>query len=174
MTLAPTPRTSTTALMFLLGRLERLNERLVAEICRRHHLAAGDLRVLTRLDLSGQVATSPSQLARSIVQTSGGLTATLTRLEKAGLIVRLDDPDDGRGRLVQLTPAGAEVSGTVTEQLLDRYSSAFDATDIDVEQALTTVAQLVNALERDAELEPVDLTAIRRVITSSPQEPAQT
>ncbi len=49
---------------------------------------------------------SPTALYRGLMRTSGTMTNRLTRLEQAGLIERLPDPDDGRGRLVRLTARG--------------------------------------------------------------------
>jgi DNA-binding MarR family transcriptional regulator len=41
--------------------------------------------------------------------TSSGTTKRLDRLEHAGLIKRRPDPDDRRGVLIELTPAGRKV-----------------------------------------------------------------
>lgn len=37
---------------------------------------------------------------------SGGMTSRIDRLEKAGLVERLPDPDDRRGKLIALTERG--------------------------------------------------------------------
>jgi DNA-binding MarR family transcriptional regulator len=47
--------------------------------------------------------------------TSSGTTKRLDRLEQAGLIAREPDPDDRRGTLIGLTPAGRELIDAVTE-----------------------------------------------------------
>ena len=47
----------------------------------------------------------PSDLAQAVMLTSSGTTKRLDRLETAGLIVRLPDPQDRRGLLIELTPA---------------------------------------------------------------------
>jgi len=133
-------------LVLLLARLERLNETLVSGVCRSHDLSASELRVLAMLHhraVDGRV--SPSRLADWIVQTSGGLTATLRRLEEAGYIVRGDDPADGRGRLVQITDGGREFYSTVFGELIRRYGVALRG--VDQEAALGTVRGLIAALE---------------------------
>jgi DNA-binding MarR family transcriptional regulator len=61
--------------------------------------------VLSTLRLAGR-ALSPTQLSQSIVQTTSGMTKTLRRLEKAGLVARIPDPGDGRRQLVRLTRDG--------------------------------------------------------------------
>lgn len=49
---------------------------------------------------------SPTELNVALMQTSGGVTNTLTRLEAAGLIVRERVGKDRRSVEVRLTPAG--------------------------------------------------------------------
>ena len=49
---------------------------------------------------------SPTALNVALIQTTGGITNTLTRLEKAGLITRARAKGDRRGVNVKLTAAG--------------------------------------------------------------------
>src|SRR5439155_25469058 len=49
---------------------------------------------------------SPGRLAEHAELSSGAMTNRLDRLEEAGLVRRLRDPDDRRGIQVELTPAG--------------------------------------------------------------------
>jgi DNA-binding MarR family transcriptional regulator len=48
-------------------------------------------------------------LQRSMMLSSGGTTKRLDRLEAVGLIDRRPDPNDRRGTLVALTPAGVDL-----------------------------------------------------------------
>ena len=52
---------------------------------------------------------SPSQLAKYADLSSGAMTNRLDRLEEAGLIRRLPDPDDRRAIQVELTRKGDDV-----------------------------------------------------------------
>src|SRR6266480_4820126 len=52
---------------------------------------------------------SPGRLARIMELSSGAMTNRLDRLEEAGLLRRLPDPDDRRGILVELTADGKRV-----------------------------------------------------------------
>jgi DNA-binding MarR family transcriptional regulator len=140
-----------TELALLLGRLERLNEAFVADICRRHDLSSSELRVLAMLRHGRGRPVSPTTIGRWVVQTSGGLTATLKRLERRQYIERLPDPDDGRGRLVALTDQGASSYDAALDDLRGRYESVL--ADIDTEEALPLVRELVDAFERSANLE---------------------
>lgn len=49
---------------------------------------------------------SPTELYRSLMRTSGGMTHLVDRLERAGLVERVADPEDRRGLLVGLTRKG--------------------------------------------------------------------
>jgi hypothetical protein len=51
--------------------------------------------------------------------TSGAITHTLHRLEYAGLVARLVNPDDGRSLYVALTRRGLELTDTVGPLHLD-------------------------------------------------------
>ncbi len=47
---------------------------------------------------------------------SGAMTHRIDRLEKAGLVVRRDDPDDRRGTLVRLTGKGKTLIDAATNK----------------------------------------------------------
>jgi DNA-binding MarR family transcriptional regulator len=71
----------------------------------------------------------PSELARAMSLTSGGMSIALGRLERAGLVRRLRNPDDRRSVLVEATDLtrrrGREFFGplnAIERQLLARYS----------------------------------------------------
>ncbi|MEM7268836.1 MAG: MarR family transcriptional regulator [Pseudomonadota bacterium] len=61
---------------------------------------------------------SPTQLYRAAQVTSGGMTKMMHALSDAGFIERVDNPDDGRSRLVRLTVEGAELAETIVEDLI--------------------------------------------------------
>lgn len=49
-------------------------------------------------------------VAQEQVLTTGGATRLVDRMEAAGLVERVEDPGDRRGRLVRLTPLGEETT----------------------------------------------------------------
>ncbi|MEZ5778261.1 MAG: MarR family transcriptional regulator [Paracoccaceae bacterium] len=70
-------------------------------------LQGGEFDVLAALRRSGApFALTPTQLYEATMMSSGGMTARLDRLEKAGHVVRRPNPDDRRGTLVSLTDSG--------------------------------------------------------------------
>jgi DNA-binding MarR family transcriptional regulator len=68
---------------------------------RRAYYLIGNLRYL-----GAPYRMSPGQLGESMHLSSGAMTARLDRLEEAGLIRRLPDPNDRRGTLIEPTDAG--------------------------------------------------------------------
>jgi len=136
----------TATLGLLLTRLGRLNEQFLAEHHRRHDTTSAEAAVLLLLANAPEPAISPTVIAERIVQTSGGLTATLKRLEARGWVERRPDPDDGRGRLVALTDEGRPAPAMVFTDLVDRYRLVF--ADVDDGTALAAVRDLMRGFER--------------------------
>ncbi|MFT6925708.1 MAG: DNA-binding MarR family transcriptional regulator [Psychromonas sp.] len=60
---------------------------------------------------------SATELSQSMVFSSGGLTKLLNRITAAGFIERVDNPQDKRGKLVQLTEKGNALIGKVIVEL---------------------------------------------------------
>ncbi len=85
----------------------------------------GDLDVLADLDRAGPPhQRTPSELAESLLLTTGGMTVRLSRLQRAGLIERLPNPRDGRGVLVRLTATGKELVDDALTTLLDAQAAS--------------------------------------------------
>lgn len=99
-----------TSALAVLGRLFRaasLADAALAEGLSGHHLPAGSFDILAALRRSGEpFELNPTELLRSTMLSSGGMTKRLDRMADAGLVERRDDPDDRRGVLVRLTARG--------------------------------------------------------------------
>src|SRR4051794_39773391 len=54
-----------------------------------------------------------TELRSDVLLTQPGISRLITRLEAAGLVERVDDPDDGRACLIRLTAAGAHAQREV-------------------------------------------------------------
>ncbi|MBZ5486249.1 MarR family transcriptional regulator [Halomonas aquamarina] len=96
--------------MGTLGRLKRLNHvlmRAMEKTWAHYGLNESSFDVLATLRREGApYALSPSDLMASTMVTSGTMTHRLQQLEKAGLIERVKNPDDGRGFLISLSGKG--------------------------------------------------------------------
>jgi DNA-binding MarR family transcriptional regulator len=137
----------TATLALLLGRLSRLSEAAVAEVCIDHGTTPAELRVMSFLAYREDGQASPSDIATFVVQTSGGLTATLRRLETEGLVARAADPSDGRGRLVVLTAVGFAFHAQVLAVVVEQFERTVVLVDLDAAEAV--VRSLVEAFEID-------------------------
>ena len=98
-----------TSLEDRLSRLSRLNTVAIEARAAASGMTASEAAVLGMLARVGPVL-SPTRLQVLVIQSPGGLTKTLRRLEGAGLVRRRADPDDRRSLLVELTAKGRRAS----------------------------------------------------------------
>ena len=124
---------------------------LDARAADRFGLNQSDLRCLDVLSHSGPL--SPTLLARALEMTTGGLSISLGRLERAGYITREMDRTDRRRVTVELTQKArdleAEIFGPLLGQvgsLLTSYSKAELAL---IHEFLQRVRTAVAAAARD-------------------------
>jgi DNA-binding MarR family transcriptional regulator len=101
------------AALELLGRLFRsahLADARLREGIAHHGLQPGWFDLLAALRRAGApYELNPTELMRSTMLSSGGMTKRLDRLAEAGLVERRPDPTDRRGTLVGLTKKGEAV-----------------------------------------------------------------
>ncbi|MFS8045267.1 MarR family winged helix-turn-helix transcriptional regulator [Rhizobium sp. BR 314] len=106
------PDLDTTA-MGLFGRIRNLTLHLSREMEKtfaRFDLNSANFDMLATLRRSGEPYTlSPSDLMETMMVTSGTMTNRIDQLEKAGLVARSQNPNDGRSFLISLTPKGFEL-----------------------------------------------------------------
>ncbi|MCQ2028890.1 MarR family winged helix-turn-helix transcriptional regulator [Stutzerimonas zhaodongensis] len=104
-----------------LYRLSKYLNRSVATVFRRHGLHDGEFDLLATLYRSGQSeGLTPNALRRAAVLSSGAMTNRLDRLESAGLIQRVANPQDRRSLLIRLSEKGQ----TLLLGCLDEYLAA--------------------------------------------------
>jgi DNA-binding MarR family transcriptional regulator len=100
--------------MAVIGRISRLSQLLqdeVEPVFARYGLNGGEFDVLAALRRSGKpYQLTPSELSRSLMVTSGGMTKRLRALEERRLVTRTGDPRDARSKQVTLTPEGVRVT----------------------------------------------------------------
>jgi DNA-binding MarR family transcriptional regulator len=88
-------------------KLTKYLDRAMNETLAEFNLDRGEWRLLGALRRSGPpYRRSPGHLADDLGLSSGAMTNRLDRLEEAGLVRRLPDPDDRRGLKVELTDTG--------------------------------------------------------------------
>ena len=93
-----------------LSRIGPLLARRQEEVFGRFALSRGEVGALSALRISGPpYRLSPTRLAKGMMLSSAGITSRIDRLERRRLVRRLDDPDDRRGVLIELTDDGRDV-----------------------------------------------------------------
>lgn len=101
---------SALALVGRLLRLAHLADARLSEGIAPHDLQPGWFDLLAALRRSGPpYELNPTDLMRTTLLSSGGITKRIDRLADAGLVERRPDPADGRGTRVRLTRRGRSV-----------------------------------------------------------------
>jgi hypothetical protein len=78
-------------------------------------------------------------------RTTGGMSLTLDRLEKAGLVRRLPDPDDRRRVVVEATEEGVALAKQVNAEL-HRWEDTLAADDAERDELAATLARLTDLI----------------------------
>jgi DNA-binding MarR family transcriptional regulator len=135
--------------MHVLSRVTRLSrhlDRARRQACAEHHLELWEFDVLTALRRSGPpYHLSPGQLIHETLVTSGTMTNRVDRLTARGLVTREPDPDDRRGVLVVLTPAGRQAVDAAMDGLLGRERDLLDGLAVAEQHQLAALLRAVVA-----------------------------
>ncbi len=114
--------------MEVVGRILKLSkilEKRASKALSVYDIHYTDLDVLATVRRSGKpYELTPSQLMKSVLITSGAMTALLNRLTKLELIYRSPDPKDGRIKLVGLTKNGFKL---IDKAIENRFIEASDS-----------------------------------------------
>ena len=134
-------------LPLLLTRLSRLNAVALEDRVAEAGITSSEGVVLMTLEVSGEPL-NPSRLQGLVIQSPGGLTKTLRRLEDAGYVRRVTDPDDRRALLVERTAKGRRATERVEAIVDDHYRELFSDLDADDHRELARmVRRILDRLE---------------------------
>jgi DNA-binding MarR family transcriptional regulator len=141
--------------MEVLSRVTRLGHHLDGarrQAFAEHGLESWEFDVLAALRRAGRpYELSPGRLLRETLVTSGTMTNRVDRLAARGLVERFPDPNDRRGVLVRLTPAGRTTVDGALEGLLAREQALLAGLDAAQQRML---ARLLRALVSPFEGDP--------------------
>jgi DNA-binding MarR family transcriptional regulator len=115
----------------------RLSRRLQAQR-QEHGVSATGIALLSRLYRGGPA--SPKALADAESAAPQTLTRVFAALEEQGLVSRRPDPDDGRGAILELTPAGRAVLRAHADVHVAWLSEAMQSELTAAEQEILRVA----------------------------------
>lgn len=100
---------------YLVNAAARLFTRLADRRLNPLGVAAGQIPVFIALAIDGPA--SQKSLAQAAAVEQPTMAATLSRMERDGLIARKPDPADGRSTLVSLTPQTAQRSEAIIQAI---------------------------------------------------------
>jgi DNA-binding MarR family transcriptional regulator len=117
--------------------LSKILEQRLEEVFKKHGLASWSFDVLVALRRVGPpYRQNPTELFNSLLLSSGAMTNRIDRLEEAGLVKRVPDPEDRRGVLVELTPKGIALIDEVMPEHLENEQKALDGLSASERKAL--------------------------------------
>ena len=113
-----------------LKKIARFVNRAQQETLDAFGLSHGEWKVLMHLRYAGPpYRGKPGKLAKRLDLSSGAMTNRLDNMEARALIRRLDDPDDRRGVLVELTDEGRQLWDAAVAAQAEKESTVAGALD---------------------------------------------
>jgi DNA-binding MarR family transcriptional regulator len=118
-------------------------------------ISFGEYLVLAALRRAGPpYRMNPTSLFNAVLLSSGAMTNRLDRLEEMGLVERLPDPSDRRGRLVALTDRGRELVDAAVVEHLDNEQRLLAALDAGEREQLAALLRKLLVSPAFKELDP--------------------
>ncbi|WP_233353419.1 MarR family winged helix-turn-helix transcriptional regulator [Photobacterium chitinilyticum] len=106
-------------------RIHDYHQQDLITILDKYDLQRADFGVLAALRRQGKACClTPTELYRSMLFSSGGLTKVLSRITTLGLIERIDNPEDKRSKLVKLTERGKVLIDEIIQKLHNHEQEA--------------------------------------------------
>lgn len=129
--------------MGVIGRLSRLAQhidRALQSEFAKLGVTPGEFDVLATLRRTGApYQLNPSELYQTLMLSSGAMTNRLDRLERAGYVIRLPDPQDRRGTLVQLTDSGMQFINHAVEAHLRNEQRLVSMLSVEERKELSSI-----------------------------------
>ena len=132
-------------------KLERHIDATMRETLDDFELSYGEYKLVMHLRYGGPpYRGKPGKLAKWLGLSTGAMTNRLDNMERRGLIRRLDDPDDRRGVIIELTTDGKDLWDRAVGVQAEKESIVANALDAQERRQLNDLLRrLMNAFERD-------------------------
>ncbi|TCS36128.1 MarR family winged helix-turn-helix transcriptional regulator [Reinekea marinisedimentorum] len=129
-----------------------LHEQFSEDLMQRlepHGVQFSDWGALTTLYHSGEpYCQTPTEICHGMLFTSGAISKILVRLERLGMVERVENPEDQRSKLAKLTAKGLNCVRTVQSQLKDIEHQQLKGLN---KEELNTLEQLLTKLHNNWE-----------------------
>ncbi|HET9287732.1 MAG TPA: MarR family winged helix-turn-helix transcriptional regulator [Gaiella sp.] len=131
-------------------KLERYVDATMRETLDAFELSYGEYKLMMYLRYGGPpYRGKPGKLAKHLGLSTGAMTNRLDNMERRGLVRRLDDPDDRRGVIVELTDDGKALWDRAVTSQAEKESIVATALDEAERHELNELLRrLMNAFER--------------------------
>ncbi|WP_028864836.1 MarR family winged helix-turn-helix transcriptional regulator [Psychromonas aquimarina] len=140
----PECASSTSPALLRLLRVSDIFQNSAQKHVENYNLQRADFGVLCTLRRSpAPHCLSPTALYQSMLFSSGGLTKVLGRLSRIDLIERLDNPEDKRSKLVQLTTQGKTLVERMLPELHLHEQRILEVLNKDEQQQLNSLLERI-------------------------------
>ena len=138
-------------LFFRLYQASNISLRRVAKILDEFNMSAQQLSILGSLSRPGfQGGMTVSEMVNYLLVSRQSLNGVLNRMEEAGYVRRLVNPDDQRSRRVVLSPLGREVFAKMRPRLLEFYrESLAELSEQEQEDGVRSLDYIIAHMTRD-------------------------
>lgn len=110
-------------LILTISDIQRLVSRMMIREVLKENLTLKQSAVLQLLANRGPV--QMNQISRELLTTSANITSLIDRLEKKGLVQRVEDEKDRRKTMIRLTPDGKKLFETAAARYREKIQESF-------------------------------------------------
>ncbi len=129
-----------TAMLHILQSSAAIREQIFAVLEQKHQLSEGKLSVMMVL-YEHKEGVTPSLLADNAGVSRATISVMLHRLLRDGLIKSDDDHEDGRGKIITLSPSGRHFLDEILPEHFLRISQVMDRLDPEEQEQLIVLLQ---------------------------------
>jgi len=147
----PPLKSATLRIFSRIAALGKLQEVLHSKILKPYTVSYAEYVILRHLRSVGEpYQRSASELSRTIMQQSSGVTKTVDRLERAGYVKRVPSPTDRRSVLIKLTRSGLKAANELGDAVLNAQAERLGSiSSAQRENVIKALDLLLRALHSD-------------------------
>ncbi|GAA0541511.1 MarR family transcriptional regulator [Saccharopolyspora spinosporotrichia] len=142
--------TSPMEVVALVKRVRVLLDRAVEDLYDGAALTSAEVELLVPLRHADEPVTA-ARLAARLGMSRAGISKTLAKLEKRGLITRAANPADRRAALIRMTPEGEEVIDDLFPRELEAHGKLLAGLGADRRRVVDALTRFAEAMEAQLE-----------------------
>lgn len=141
------------------SRVTRLLDALLSRVLAPLRMEQSEMMTLLTLWVRGAPHRAVvSDLIEAALLTQSGMSRAIARLGDRGMLISSRDPNDGRARVIELTPVGLAVARDMITELAvaTREQLAEAPPEFDLRQVVESLVRLCSVLDASATAESID------------------